>query len=198
MNSNVSRPVPPANTGSKFLDILADTLLALVHLERRFDPVLPSGVRCRAARSARALRHRADQRAARRREARDRRRAAAAGRGRVSRLDHRQLREADARCCGSRAASSAAATPRRTASSAASSSCTTICPPQFRHGIYAEPQTYPGVGPLLRAGPLHHAGHRRRRLHEHQHQADGRARAEADGRGEVHAGHVRRLARRPS
>jgi hypothetical protein len=39
MNSNVSRPVPPANTGSKFLDILADTLLELVHLERRVDPV---------------------------------------------------------------------------------------------------------------------------------------------------------------
>ena len=38
MNSNVSRPVPPANTGSKFLDMLADTLLALVQLERRIDP----------------------------------------------------------------------------------------------------------------------------------------------------------------
>ncbi|HEY3634001.1 MAG TPA: catalase family protein [Caldimonas sp.] len=38
MNSNVSRPVPPANTGSKFLDVLADTMLELVHLERRVDP----------------------------------------------------------------------------------------------------------------------------------------------------------------
>jgi hypothetical protein len=38
MNSNVSRPVPPANTGSKFLDVLADAMLELVHLERRFDP----------------------------------------------------------------------------------------------------------------------------------------------------------------
>jgi hypothetical protein len=38
MNSNVSRPIPPANTGSKFLDVLADTMLELVHLERRFDP----------------------------------------------------------------------------------------------------------------------------------------------------------------
>ena len=38
MNSNVSRPVPPANTGSKFLDVIADTLLAGVHFERRFDP----------------------------------------------------------------------------------------------------------------------------------------------------------------
>ena len=38
MNSNVSRPVPPANTGSRLLDVLADTMLALVHFERRFDP----------------------------------------------------------------------------------------------------------------------------------------------------------------
>ena len=37
-NSNVSRPVPPANTGSKLLDLLADASLAFVHLERRFDP----------------------------------------------------------------------------------------------------------------------------------------------------------------
>ncbi|HEX7437007.1 MAG TPA: catalase family protein, partial [Caldimonas sp.] len=38
MNSNASRPVPPANTGSTFLNVLADTTLALLHLERRFDP----------------------------------------------------------------------------------------------------------------------------------------------------------------
>src|SRR5437762_1071941 len=38
MNSNVSRPVPPANTGSKLLDFFADATLALVQLERRFDP----------------------------------------------------------------------------------------------------------------------------------------------------------------
>jgi len=38
MNSNVSRPVPRANTGSAFLNWLADASLSLVHLERRFDP----------------------------------------------------------------------------------------------------------------------------------------------------------------
>src|SRR3982750_3208090 len=38
MNSNVSRPVPRANTGSRFLDVLADAMLATVQLERRFDP----------------------------------------------------------------------------------------------------------------------------------------------------------------
>jgi len=38
MNSNVSRPVPRANTGSSFLNWLADASLSLVHLERRFDP----------------------------------------------------------------------------------------------------------------------------------------------------------------
>jgi len=38
LNSNVSRPVPRANTGSAFLNWLADASLSLVHLERRFDP----------------------------------------------------------------------------------------------------------------------------------------------------------------
>ncbi len=40
MNSNTSRPVPPANTGSAVLNWLSDTLLALIQLERRFDPFL--------------------------------------------------------------------------------------------------------------------------------------------------------------
>lgn len=36
---NPDRPIPQANTGSRFLDWLADTSTALVHLERRFDPL---------------------------------------------------------------------------------------------------------------------------------------------------------------
>jgi hypothetical protein len=38
MNSNVSRPVPPANTGSALLNWIADASLSFVHFERRFDP----------------------------------------------------------------------------------------------------------------------------------------------------------------
>src|ERR1700674_5933323 len=38
LNSNPDRPIPKANTGSAFLDCLADASTALVHLERRFDP----------------------------------------------------------------------------------------------------------------------------------------------------------------
>ena len=38
MNSNTSRPVPPANTGSTLLNWLSDTSMALIHLERRIDP----------------------------------------------------------------------------------------------------------------------------------------------------------------
>ncbi len=37
-DSNISRPLPKANTGSAFLNWLSDTSTALVHLERRFDP----------------------------------------------------------------------------------------------------------------------------------------------------------------
>lgn len=39
LGSNTSRPLPPANTGSAFLNWLANTSTALVHLERRFDPL---------------------------------------------------------------------------------------------------------------------------------------------------------------
>jgi hypothetical protein len=35
---NPDQPIPAANTGSKFLNFVADTSMALVHLERRFDP----------------------------------------------------------------------------------------------------------------------------------------------------------------
>ena len=38
MSANPDRPLPKANTGSRFLNLLSDSLTALVHLERRFDP----------------------------------------------------------------------------------------------------------------------------------------------------------------
>lgn len=37
-DSNASRPLPRANTGSAFLNLLADTATFLVQVERRFDP----------------------------------------------------------------------------------------------------------------------------------------------------------------
>ena len=39
-NSNASRPVPPANTGSALLNWLSDTSTFLLHMERRIDPWL--------------------------------------------------------------------------------------------------------------------------------------------------------------
>ena len=38
LSANPDRPLPKANTGSRFLNLLSDSLTALVHLERRFDP----------------------------------------------------------------------------------------------------------------------------------------------------------------
>jgi hypothetical protein len=38
LSLNPDRPIPKANTGSAFLNWLADASTALVHLERRFDP----------------------------------------------------------------------------------------------------------------------------------------------------------------
>lgn len=37
-NSNVSKPVPRANTGSVLLNLISDTFTRLLHFERRFDP----------------------------------------------------------------------------------------------------------------------------------------------------------------
>ena len=37
VNSNVSRPIPRANTGSAFLNFISNTLMALLQFERRFD-----------------------------------------------------------------------------------------------------------------------------------------------------------------
>jgi hypothetical protein len=39
LSSNPDRPIPKANTGSAFLDWLANLSTSLVHLERRFDPL---------------------------------------------------------------------------------------------------------------------------------------------------------------
>jgi len=39
LNSNPDRPIPKANTGSAFLNWVADASTSLVHLERRFDPL---------------------------------------------------------------------------------------------------------------------------------------------------------------
>jgi len=38
-DSNISRPIPPPNTGSALLNWVAGASTALVHLERRFDPL---------------------------------------------------------------------------------------------------------------------------------------------------------------
>jgi Dyp-type peroxidase family len=40
MDSNTSKPVPPANTGSKCKNVVADVLLRMIQIERRFDPWL--------------------------------------------------------------------------------------------------------------------------------------------------------------
>ena len=40
VNSNVSRPMPRANTGSRFLNLVSDTTMFLLQMERRIDPWL--------------------------------------------------------------------------------------------------------------------------------------------------------------
>jgi hypothetical protein len=38
LDSNISRPAPPANTGSAFRNWISDSAIAFTHLERRIDP----------------------------------------------------------------------------------------------------------------------------------------------------------------
>ncbi|MDM0013270.1 hypothetical protein QTH87_12575 [Variovorax sp. J22P168] len=40
MNSNISRPTPRANTGSAWRNLVSDGGMAMIRLERRFDPLL--------------------------------------------------------------------------------------------------------------------------------------------------------------
>jgi hypothetical protein len=40
MDSNTSRPIPPANTGSALLNLISDASFKLIQFERRFDPLL--------------------------------------------------------------------------------------------------------------------------------------------------------------
>src|SRR5213592_1899512 len=40
VNSNVSRPIPRANTGSWFLNLVSNTTMFLLHMERRIEPWL--------------------------------------------------------------------------------------------------------------------------------------------------------------
>jgi deferrochelatase/peroxidase EfeB len=59
MDSNTARPVPPANTGSTFLNLLSDTTFRLLQWERRFDrlvrPAFDALLRDPLARLATAL-----------------------------------------------------------------------------------------------------------------------------------------------
>ena len=196
-NSNASRPMPRANTGSAFLNWLSDTFTFLLQLERRFDPLVRPAfdavLRDPLARLTTALINRkrpneglkiAEEKLLPDEEAH---------------LDSIiSSFEKQMRLLWKPGGFERGGNTKTHGIVRGEFIVHDDLPAEFRHGIYAEAADLPRLGALFRARPLHHAGHRRRRLHEHQHQADGRARAEADGRGEVHAGHVRRFARRPS
>ena len=177
MNSNISRPIPRADTGSRFLNWVSGTTMFLLQMERRIDPwlrpIFDATLRDPVARLVTALMN--------------------------------KQRKDD----GLKIAEEKLLPNEEEYLNSVIESFTTQMrglwkpggferggntktqgivrgefivhdnlPPQFRRGIYAA--NVPLLGPLFRAGSLHHAGHRRRRFHEHQHQAYGRARAEID------------------
>ena len=57
IDSNKSKPIPPANTGNALLNWLVDLSTKIVHLERRFEPFFRPAFDAYAARSDRATRH---------------------------------------------------------------------------------------------------------------------------------------------
>ena len=192
MNSNTSRSAPRANTGSAFLDWLCRSLDLPGAPRTPVRSVRAPGVRRRAARSDREADDGPDQPQAPERRIEHRRGTADSGRRGLARLDHRELRQADAPALEARRLRA-----RREHEDARHRARRVHRPrraPGRTAARHLRPAAHlPRLGPLFRSRPLHHARHRGRRLHEHQHQADGRARSEADGRGEVHPGHVRRL-----
>ncbi len=131
-----------ANTGSAFLNLLVDALDVARAPRAAVRSVLQAGVRRAASRSHREADDRVDQLAS---DQRRLRRSPRNGRFPTKKsISTRSSRASTSRCVcsGNPEDSSAAAIPRRTASSAASSSSTTICRPDLRRGIFAEPRTY--------------------------------------------------------
>ncbi len=179
-NSNASRPVPRADTGSVLLDWLADTSTFLLQMERRIDPWLrppfDALLRDPLARLVTALINwqRRDEglRLAEEKPLPDE----AAHLDAIISTFSQQMQKLWKPGGMERGGNTKTHGIVRGEFIVHDN-----LPPQFRHGIYARPQTFPRLGAFFRTRSLHHAGHRRCRLHEHQHQTDGRARREADG-----------------
>ena len=193
MNSNTSRPVPPANTGSTLLDCIADTALALVHVERRFDPFFRPAFDAVLREPLARFVTCADQRAAHRREA--------------ALAEERPLPDEEAvldsiiasfeqqmRGLWKPGGFERGGNTKTQGIVRAEFIVHDDLPAQLRHGIFAEPQTYPawvrfsGPGPYI-TPDIDDVGFMSISI-----KLMGVPGPEADGRGEVHPGHVRRLA----
>ena len=179
MNSNVSRPMPRANTGSWFLNLVSNTTMFLLQMERRIDPWLrppfDATLRDPIARFVTALMNK---------KRKDEGLKIAEEKplpneeeylGSVIESFTTQMRGLWKPGGFERGGNT-----KLKASYAANLSFTTIFRRNFATASMPS-HNVPLLGPLFWAGSLHHAGHRRRRIHEHQHQTHGCARAETDG-----------------
>ena len=192
LGSNTSRPVPPANTGSAVLNWISDTSLRLVQLQRRVDPwirpafdaVLRDPITSLTTALINLQRRNEGLKIAEERVQPDEEASLQS----IIDTFQQQMRGLWKPGGFERGGNTKTHGIVR-----AEFIVHDGLPPQFRHGIYAQPQHLSGMGPLFRARALRDAGHRRRGVHEHQHQADGSSRTKADGRREIHAGHVRRV-----
>ena len=180
MNSNTSRPVPRANTGSAVLNWLSETLLALIQFERRFDPFVRPAfdavLRDPVARLTTALIN-----AQRKNEG--------------LKIAEERLLPGEEEFVDSIIASfteqmrglwkpggfERGGNTKTQGIVRAEFIVHEGLPAELRHGIYAQPRSFPAWVRFSGAGTLRHARHRRRRFHEHQRQIDGRFRRQTDG-----------------
>ena len=142
LDSNTSRPVPPANTGSALLNWISNASMRLMQLERRIDPFIRPAfdavLRDPLARLTTALINRqrpneglkiAEERPLPDEES-------------LAPVHHRHLHRRRCGDSGNRAASSAAETPRPTASCVRSSSSTMACRRSFATASTRNRKTY--------------------------------------------------------
>jgi hypothetical protein len=175
VNSNVSRPMPRANTGSRLLNWVSDTTMFLLQMERRIDhwlrPAFDATLRDPIARLITALMNRQ-----RRNDG-------------LKIAEEKQLPNEEEyldsvvesfttqmRGLWKPGGFERGGNTKTQGIVRGEFIVHDDLPPQFRHTANVSL-----LGALFRAGALYHSRHRRRRLHEHQHQTYGRARAKVDG-----------------
>ena len=180
MNSNVSRPMPRANTGSRFLNWVSDTTMFLLQMERRIDPwlrpIFDATLRDPVARIVTALmnKKRKDE-------------GLKVAEEKLLPNEEEYLNSVvesfttQMRGLWKPGGFERGGNTKTQGIVRGEFIVHDNLPPAISLRHLCQAANVPLLGPLFRARSLYHAGHRRCGLYEHQYQAHGCARAEVDG-----------------